>query len=1834
MARPDNFTPGTPGGGRPGRPDVGKAPKTPSSGGGSGSSVREFLSWIESIDMSNYDPGVVLPKTRKGLDRWINDFRRVVGSGMRGRDIPIDKPQERSRVLIMEKYIADQLGLDAGTITPEQFRNVVGEDFEEFAKNLANKTSTTDPTPERVAAMGGGTTEERIRDRLKSYDAATAPSAEERAKFVKPEGSVKPEVSVPGGEARSWYSEPFDFFKAGGPTADAGLHDRLLGVVDASMTNDTARLALRKFADNARIEDPTLKAQVQNYLKRMKKTAVDSGTLSEEQIAAFDSDASAPSQNTTQNINMPDDSSGDTTESIPIRDRNAPLGVLKRVQTQTGTSPAAPRTKKDLPPVPATSAPSIDETNLLKSTDTVQIVGQATRPNGQLVTEGQQTNKPFLNRVTAASNGQFEQLPVRGNLHQLRESFIFEQVAEDGTVLGYFEVPTTGQFNRPVEISEADFTSKISVSNGDPELDLDTSTPVSDVNDYDGFYGLRTDATRRQSSSMSEVVGDKPELPETEAPTLANDKASDWRGRPYNPNSSTDLIRSILSVPKALQESSSGILRTGGNALESLISRVGGGKIRDAAANQVIPGVENAPLAQGAKIARNRPVNEVRLGQILGSMNTADGDGFTDLSAEDLGVIYHAYLTDPDGLYDSLTGAASRGESQNAAVLQQLADGELDLNRQKELIDRVALMRDTSVTQSEVIKEMLYDSEGVPKTNLDKFSSFVESKLQSGVESPNNFETLMAIEALGRGDARNQTPTPYDGRRAQILKNENVDVNAENAVDPLVSSSRLAGDQRAYQEALDGKGLGFYGPLGKSVRNDAAVNLKLQEAQKLAYEIRQDEVRIRSGEIQGEELAQLKADRELKIQGLGDLSREIGRIQPGVSAADTYAGVVQREVGNQNPTGQRVTRKPIEEDPDSGLNEDGSGFQESAVYGDSADKGFNSFGDGLMAMITRLDPETASAKIAGGLSGDPAILKEFKVRTPDDFRDGFLRQYLRSELGRMGGEVVTPGDGFEGGATARQAGVPFPSTEGIDVAEVLRLLDRQSMLRQQLADEMSMFDVGFGRGVKAGQQGMGFLGSRTFEYGNRRAASIQKIEKIKQELDVVNSELDQTPNLAVVRDKIDGALEEMSANKGLTPQERASLEKKVELGGWRDPYGSGVKQAKPTAMNRIQQLMQYLDPVGSEVKLPVRGSNDMQNFLENYQNGSLPTSKGRFQTGDLPLPNEINVQGSRLTFTPEEISVMEQIASGVGEIAPETKDALLATIGNQQRWVDMTIKQSLLSDSSTSAFASSIDLDNLPPSHVAKGSLDGSDSQELVPNPAYANAITARAQTPEQQAAVMETLQPLLDYKTQLINVEQATIRSNVRTGTGTGDGSGQPVKIRTADDFKDRPVVSGLEQYLGDPRRAEGVTSRPIDFAADGINTLYTRAGSTEEGALGLFTGDTAANGGSFGSDVTMSAGDQQVALLTELKRAGMNIGYDFGNLGHLGKLEPLELDQALSAMERSALENTVSTDGQPIDGQPRSAADRYTVSNAETNARAIALIQQARKNLHKIQDPLGKAPAAFFDTPVFENGAFMVSGPNGEQAYIQARMSPSGFGSMGRVPMDQKGDLYIPVGLDESSMTSGMSDTRAGAKPVFSTFSINNGRIAKPAPNIGAENTKAVTEAIRDVEGTTESLADLSVEDRLRRARSGGIAERAAAKRAALAQTTDASQPQYVKDTTPESVDPAPESTRPSSQEVKPVEEPGLIRNKINDLKREATGGRMAGRAAMGAVAGGIGIGISEMYRKEQEREAARNNMIAVPQFSTEKTPEEELIERLRGQRKLKSMTTQVPVMGSGVR
>ena len=701
--------------------------------------------------MSNYDPGVVLPPTRKTLERWINEFREVVDSGMRGRDIPIDMPEKRSRVLIMEKYIADQLGLDTGTITPEQFKEVVGESFDDFAKNIAAKTATSEPTADRVAAMGNedpleeakrvaeqpmpsGTTPEtieaRIRKGVEEYKRATAPSEEEKSGFrTQPsERAVKAETerlekegvgdedwddtseiaeenltsraeqaneqlkrvqrkpdkfgSTPvnqgatpaGGEARSWYSEPFNFGDV--PTASKGLYEQLEGVINASMTNDQARLALRKFADQLGEDNPTLKAQVKNYLVRFKKLAAEQGNLSEAQLAAFDSDAAAPTQDVTAAVEA-EVSVDDTT--VPIADRDDPLGLITRVQTQSAPAAGRPTGGTDAPSGRATSAPGTERAVRLTANDVIAIQELPTRAHGKFVKEASQTHMPFVVKIQALGGGETQGLPLRGTLHQSMNSFFFRHVADDGEVLGYYEIPTTSEFSRPKEIDEGAFISQINADTGNPEFD-GPKKPVSDVTDYDGHKQLMVAQNRIKSGSPSEAIGDKPDLPQTsEEPTLANDVPSDRFGNKFNPNATPDLIRSILGIPQRLQQSDSMLLRGTGYGLESLIDRIAGKPIRRAAANQVVPGTPDAPLPPESRVAMSRPLNSDRINQILGSLNTQG----VELSAEDYGVIYQAFRTDPDGLYDALLGATNRGEEANAAIIRRMAEAETDLYKKE-----------------------------------------------------------------------------------------------------------------------------------------------------------------------------------------------------------------------------------------------------------------------------------------------------------------------------------------------------------------------------------------------------------------------------------------------------------------------------------------------------------------------------------------------------------------------------------------------------------------------------------------------------------------------------------------------------------------------------------------------------------------------------------------------------------------------------------------------------------------------------------------------------------------------------------------------------------------------------------------------------------------------------------------------------------------------------------------------------------------------------------------------------------------------------------------------
>ena len=60
--------------------------------------------------------------------------------------------------------------------------------------------------------------------------------------------------------------------------------------------------------------------------------------------------------------------------------------------------------------------------------------------------------------------------------------------------------------------------------------------------------------------------------------------------------------------------------------------------------------------------------------------------------------------------------------------------------------------------------EMLYDSNGRPKRRVERFATLVDGAMQEGTR-PDNFETLMAIEAISEGDPRSLTSTQHTAHR-------------------------------------------------------------------------------------------------------------------------------------------------------------------------------------------------------------------------------------------------------------------------------------------------------------------------------------------------------------------------------------------------------------------------------------------------------------------------------------------------------------------------------------------------------------------------------------------------------------------------------------------------------------------------------------------------------------------------------------------------------------------------------------------------------------------------------------------------------------------------------------------------------------------------------------------------------------------------------------------------------------------------------------------------------------------------------------------------------------
>ena len=153
-------------------------------------------------------------------------------------------------------------------------------------------------------------------------------------------------------------------------------------------------------------------------------------------------------------------------------------------------------------------------------------------------------------------------------------------------------------------------------------------------------------------------------------------------------------------------------------------------------------------------------------------------------------------------------------------------------------------------------------------------------------------------------------------------------MNEEEAASDLVSSRRLAGDTRKFQEAMDGSGLLLYGPASKTKRQDAAVSIKLEEARQTAQALRQAELKLMElaksagtnadGGLaalaaSNQEVAEAIARRDELYQQLRMQSQEIGRLMPTQSANEAFTGYVTGNLNSQNPSGGRVTRKTIED---------------------------------------------------------------------------------------------------------------------------------------------------------------------------------------------------------------------------------------------------------------------------------------------------------------------------------------------------------------------------------------------------------------------------------------------------------------------------------------------------------------------------------------------------------------------------------------------------------------------------------------------------------------------------------------------------------------------------------------------------------------------------------------------------------------------------------------------------------------------------------------------------------------------------------------------------------
>lgn len=1460
----------------------------------------------------------------------------------------------------------------------------------------------------------------------------------------------------------------------------------------------------------------------------------------------------------------------------------------------------------------------------------VEIMGLPTRPSGDRVTREQQTNKYMMTRKLPGKDGTSINVPVEGFLYDLgSEGFAFAQtsIGSPDKVIGYYRVPTE-EYAKPTKIGPEQFQELLNTSKSDEFLE-NKIQQVSEPVDVQRHFEFEADKTAGQSSDLLEALGPDQKI-RGKTPTLTNIGSVEAtpQGKAINPNKSQDFARSMLQGLRTTQEKGNFITRPLASFAEGATNLAIGDNIRRAANEQVIDnrtGLQAKPLP--TRLAENFSLNEDRLTTL--AENLAQGQ--YEISANDLGLLSQATQAQPSLVKDLLERAIARGEKANLANLEGLYK---NTNNVAELEQYFAAIEGNRIETQPVrdVMDLFFDRDGNVKTGdgLDGASLRAKELIEDGSKiAEGNIESLYALRL-----ANQQPDAAFDTEIENLTESLGTQVNL-NPQQFSQASPMLSSQLRRVRGVLKGDGLGFYGQLGSTSRQDVKLSMKTAEARDVW------------AELQGASDPEIKTMLEGRLLKLAQEIQELSLPNsPTVVAGDVNANMD----GTKRQQGQRVVKKTIEDTDagevgqvDSSVDPDVASLSDTAVQG-----GFQDFASGIRASMSRL-PEAQFKQIIGrAVAGDPQVLKSMGFRTADEFKNFFVNGYYRSDLGKQGDN--------------NQATV-FPSTKG-NFMEFQTANDKVTSLQSQID--------GLANALAIGRNNKGIPRA---EYEGRRANSEREIEAKRKELEFAKQELDafsDRTELEATRDRLLGYLDDVSQGTSRSGASQISSEDIVAEEVERELRG--VRKTGKARRSLGQIFRGLLNDAVPETAVPWQGEATLENFLKNYDMGPVPETRmdkianairGNYSSGDIASPEEASIQGARQSLGPKTIELMRQIQNGLESVSPEVQQAAITDLQNLQKWTgQQMLYGGVVQDPKTLASKQARRLSDAPPAYIAQNLIPGVDLSKMTPamqealvkNPAYNTWATGRSQTKEQVEAELKRLQPYATFNNQIYNMIEAANKLRVRSPrTAVPDGDVAPVEFLDPKKQKDLPIASGLGQLvapdLGSGADNSGLIKdgtildgpnkgmrfdqlKTVDRGVSGVNNFYVREGTPSQNAIEAILGNRAMTEVSLDDRWKASTSDQSIQLINDLQ--------DMLNKGGSVEDPATSVTAATVAGEMdkfgNLLKGTEDVDDiiaqqatlQKIrdDIQSGAAANQFlTPEQIRRKSAEIQLIDNTIRELDKVRQGLDNTvKQGYYRRPLFEQK--MIERPDGTFA-ILARTSPYGVGPKGQaLEMDKTYNLQIPIGLSPDDLADGginVRDTRSEGAPNYVEYSFNKDGTITPVPrDIEAENT---VKAARGGRLSDEDLV-LGSQDLQGQNRSSNQMEQQGSYRKGLeaARNNDSALQDAEGDM--KNTDSASKiRTWKEYAKTRPQE---FGRNVVDSVRKNPV------KTAAGVGAGFfIGPAIHDAISPDQmDRERALALPPPIDPAELQRQRDQELLERIGGRKPLKSVTTQVPMSGRGRR